>query len=293
MSFNPPFVHRFQAMTVPCEVQLYHSEKAADIAALIESNTLRLEQKFNFYDSHSWLNQQLNQRQSSSVVLDDESYAVFEVLKRLVDGTKGVFDPTVGTVKSMMASTPQLDRNAAYEGAKAFMGVDAWSLSDKTLSIPHAETQFDLGGVIKEFAVDQAVMIAETFGVSSALVNFGGDIRALGTKPDGSPFNVAVLNPKNKHEPFFSLPLADAALTTSAHYERSFQFGDEESSHILSQRGTHPQVLSVSVLAPTTLEAGALSTALTLEPTLPVPEQVGVVFIDDQLAIHQDTEFVA
>jgi thiamine biosynthesis lipoprotein len=52
-------------------------------------------------------------------------------------------------------------------------------------------------------------------------------------------------------------------------------------------------VLSVSVLAPTTLEAGALSTALTLEPTLPVPEQVGVVFIDDQLAIHQDTEFVA
>ena len=140
--------------------------------------------------------------------------------------------------------------------------------------------------------IKQLILLSH-LGVSSALVNFGGDIRALGQKPDGSAFNVAVRNPKNKSEPWFSLPLVNAALTTSAHYERNFQFADQQSSHILSQYGTHPNVLSVSVLAPTALEAGALSTALTIDPKLEVPSDVGVVFIDDQLSIHQDTEFVA
>ncbi|MCG7488408.1 FAD:protein FMN transferase [Vibrio sp. Of14-4] len=293
MNSNLPFIHRFQAMTVVCEVQIYGTADAKSVAAMIESNTRRLEEKYNFYSQSSWLNQVVNQRKTSTVTLDDESYTVFEVVRRLVDGTKGIFDPTVGTVKSLINKTPELDKFTAYDSAKHFMGPQAWSLAEHTLTVPALETQFDLGGVIKEFAVDQAINIAQSLGVSSALVNFGGDIRALGQKPDGSAFNVAVRNPKNKSEPWFSLPLVNAALTTSAHYERSFQFADQQSSHILSQCGTHPKVLSVSVLAPTALEAGALSTALTIDPKLEVPSDVGVVFIDDQLSIHQDTGFVA
>jgi len=293
MRSSEPFVHRFHAMTVVCEVQIFGSCKANQIAQLIEQNTHRLEQKYNFYSTQSWLHSALNQRQSQDVRLDDESLVVFQALQTLVQATQGVFDPTVGTVKYLASLNSSLGREEVYKRASPAMGICSWSIRDNFLHIPHADTRFDLGGVIKEFAIDQAINIADSLGAEGALINFGGDIRALKTKGDSTPFNVAVLNPANPSEPFFSLPLEDAALTTSAHYERKAQFADLQTSHILAEKGVHSKVLSVTVVAPTALEAGALSTALTIDPLLPVPKGVGVIFIDDQLSIHQDTEFLA
>jgi thiamine biosynthesis lipoprotein len=292
MHSNGPFVHRFKAMTVPCEVQLFGSSKASQIAAMIEQNTRRLEQKYNFYSEQSWLTGELNQRSGQSVLLDDESLVVFQTLKNLVKGTAGVFDPTVGSLKWLLANNASLSRARAYQMAQPMMGEEVWYLEDNQLLISHHETRFDLGGVIKEFAIDQAFNLAQSLGVTAALINFGGDIRVLGSKPNQEAFNVAVVNPNDPTQAFFSLPLANSALTTSAHYERKTQFSDEQTSHILSDKGTHSKVLSVTVVAPTALEAGAISTALTIDPLVPVPDEVAVIFIDDQLKIHQDTEFL-
>lgn len=292
MHSNRPFVHRFKAMTVPCEVQLFGSLKASQIAAMIEQNTHRLEQKYNFYSEQSWLTRELNQRSGQSVLLDDESLVVFQTLKNLVTGTAGAFDPTVGSLKWLLAKNASLSRAHAYQMAQPMMGETAWHLEDNQLCISHQETRFDLGGVIKEFAIDQAINLAQSLGVTAALINFGGDIRVMGSKPNQEAFNVAVVNPHDPTQAFFSLPLANSALTTSAHYERKTQFSDGQTSHILSQKGTHSKVLSVTVVAPTALEAGAISTALTIDPLLSVPDEVGVIFIDDQLKIHQDTEFL-
>ncbi|TFH93254.1 FAD:protein FMN transferase [Vibrio ouci] len=292
MHSNRPFVHRFKAMTVPCEVQLFGSLKASQIAEMIEQNTRRLEQKYNFYSKQSWLTRELNQRSGQSVLLDDESLVVFQTLKNLVKGTAGVFDPTVGSLKWLLAKNASLSRAQVYQMAQPMMGEEAWHLEGSQLCISHQETRFDLGGVIKEFAIDQAFNLAQSLGVTAALINFGGDIRVLGSKPNQEAFNVAVVNPNDPTQAFFSLPLANSALTTSAHYERKTQFSDEQTSHILSDKGTHPKVLSVTVVAPSALEAGAISTALTIDPLLPVPDEVGVIFIDDQLKIHQDTEFL-
>lgn len=292
MPSNMPFIHRFKAMTVPCEVQLFGSPNASQIAAVIEQNTYRLEQKYNFYSEQSWLTRELNQRTGHSVLLDDESLVVFQTLKNLVTGTAGVFDPTVGSLKWLLNNNASLSRTQAYQIAQPMMGEAAWHIENNQLIISHDETRFDLGGVIKEFAIDQAINFAQSMGVSAALINFGGDIRVLGTKPNQEAFNVAVVNPHDPAQAFFSLPLVNSALTTSAHYERKTQFSDGPSSHILSEKGTHSKVLSVSVVAPSALEAGAISTALTISPSLPVPEEVAVIFIDDQLKIHQDTEFL-
>lgn len=292
MPSNVPRIHRFTAMTVPCEVQLFGSSKASQITRLIEENTHRLESKFNFYSEDSFLNEAINRRTSHRVALDEESLKVFQTLEGLVKGTDGVFDPTVGTVKWLSKLNSGLSRDEAYQLAQPAMGISSWQVNRGCLEIKDAMTRFDLGGVIKEFAIDQAINLAHALGAKGALVNFGGDIRTFGEKSDASAFNVAVLNPKNPSEPYFSLPLVDAALTTSAHYERKTEFADQTTSHILAPQGTHSNVLSVTVVAPTALEAGAISTALTINPLLSVPQEVGVVFIDDQLAIHQDTDFL-
>ncbi|MFA0550768.1 FAD:protein FMN transferase [Vibrio lentus] len=317
MSSNLPFVHRFHAMTVPCEVQIlsidwanFPETSAKDIAKEIEQNTRRLEDKYNFYCNDSWLTQCINQRASCDIELDPESAEVFQHLDRLSQLTFDTFDTTVGSIKHLLKQKPKMLHSHAFQALSSALGKQAWELKgtmdqkgtvelqgtldlQKTrLHVPDSRTRFDFGGVIKEYAVDQAVAIGKQLGATSMLVNFGGDIYALGTKPDGSAFNIAVLDPRDNKTPFFAVPLTDAALTTSAHSERQVQFGDKTTSHILSKQDVEKKIMSVTAIASSTLEAGVLSTSLTLNPKISVPEDCAVIYIDDQLHIHQNTEFL-
>ncbi|MFS1917397.1 MULTISPECIES: FAD:protein FMN transferase [unclassified Vibrio] len=317
MNSKQPFVHRFHAMTVPCEVQilsldLTHFPKACakDIADEIEQNTHRLEGKYNFYSDDSWLTRHINQRTTSEVELDSESAEVFEHLDRLSQLTFDTFDTTVGSIKHLLKQKPKMSHSHAFQALSSALGKQAWELKEtmflegtivrqrkvdqqKTrLHVPDSRTRFDFGGVIKEYSVAQAVKIGKRLGATSMLVNFGGDIYALGTKPDGSPFNIAVLDPRDNKTPFFAVPITDAALTTSAHSERQMQFGDKTTSHIFSKQDVEKKILSVTAIASSTLEAGVLSTSLTLNPNISVPEESAVIYIDDQLHIHQNTEFL-
>ncbi|MDD1825669.1 FAD:protein FMN transferase [Photobacterium sp. ZSDE20] len=317
MSSNLPFVHRFHAMTVPCEVQIlsidianFQKISAKEIADEIEQNTRRLEDKYNFYCEDSWLTQCINQRTSSDVDLDSESAEVFQHLDRLSQLTFDTFDTTVGSIKHLLKQKPKMLHSHAFQALSSALGKQAWELKGAMdlkgtdylqgavdlqrtrLHVPDSRTRFDFGGVIKEYAVDQAVEIGKQRGATSMLVNFGGDIYALGTKPDGSAFNIAVLDPRDNKTPFFAVPLTNAALTTSAHSERQMQFGDKTTSHILSKQDVEKKILSVTAIASSTLEAGVLSTSLTLNPNISVPEDSAVIYIDDQLHIHQNTEFL-
>ncbi len=317
MSSNLPFVHRFHAMTVPCEVQIlsidlanFPGATAKEIADEIEQNTRRLEDKYNFYCEDSWLTQCINQRTSCDVELDSESAEVFQHLDRLSQLTFDTFDTTVGSIKHLLKQKPKMLHSHAFQALSSALGKQAWELKGALelqgtdnlqgtaalqrtkLHIPDSRTRFDFGGVIKEYAVDQAVEIGKQRGATSMLVNFGGDIYALGTKPDGSAFNIAVLDPRDNKTPFFAVPLTNAALTTSAHSERQMQFGDKTTSHILSKQDVEKKILSVTAIASSTLEAGVLSTSLTLNPNISVPEDSAVIYIDDQLHIHQNTEFL-
>lgn len=311
MNSKLPFVHRFHAMTVPCEVQilsldLTHFPKACakSIADEIEQNTHRLEGKYNFYSDNSWLTRHINQRTTSEVELDSESAEVFEHLDRLSQLTFDTFDTTVGSIKHLLKQKPKMSHSHAFQALSSALGKQAWELKEAIgqeetvdlqrtrLHVPDSRTRFDFGGVIKEYAVDQAVKIGKRLGATSMLVNFGGDIYALGTKPDGSPFNIAVLDPRDNKTPFFAVPITDLALTTSAHSERQMQFGDKTTSHILSKQDVEKKILSVTAIASSTLEAGVLSTSLTLNPNISLPEESAVIYIDDQLHIHQSTEFL-
>ncbi|MEZ8648803.1 FAD:protein FMN transferase [Vibrio splendidus] len=305
MSSNLPFVHRFHAMTVPCEVQIlsidlanFPETSAKDIAKEIEQNTRRLEDKYNFYCNDSWLTQCINQRTSCDIELDPESAEVFQHLDRLSQLTFDTFDTTVGSIKHLLKQKPKMLHSHAFQALSSALGKQAWELKgtvdlQKTrLHVPDSRTRFDFGGVIKEYAVDQAVAIGKQLGATSMLVNFGGDIYALGTKPDGSAFNIAVLDPRDNKTPFFAVPVKDAALTTSAHSERQVQFGDKTTSHILSKQDVEKKIMSVTAIASSTLEAGVLSTSLALNPNISVPEDSAVIYIDDQLHIHQNTEFL-
>ena len=289
MSIKHAYVHRFMAMTVPCEVTLIASDSAT-LARNIEANTRRLEAKFNFYSDTSMLTETINQRSGKRVVIDTETRDILVKVREYSIATQNIFDITVGTVKTLLQNSAKT-REQVYQDAVPYMGLAAWDIEDNILIMHFPITQLDLGGVIKEVAVDQAMAIVEQAS-SGALINFGGDVRAAGCKVDGSDFVVGVVNPHQQTHALFALPLRNQALTTSAHYARRQQFSDQESSHILASQDTHRQVISVTVVADSALQAGIMSTALTINPRLTVPEEIGFALIDEQLNVHQNTDFL-
>lgn len=301
------YSHQFNCMTTPCEVQLYAADaKAADkVARLIESNTRRLEKKYNFFSDDSLI-AKINNREQAIVNIDKETHHVLSLVQTLSATTQGSFDITVGTLKQCAKQTTVAKIEACRAKLKPFIGADKWRLTENSIHFSNAYVKLDLGGVIKEFAVDQAGEIAKKENMA-ALINFGGDIYVNGTKPDGSAFNVAIKNPKNPQENIAILQLSNQGLTTSAHYERSILVEGKSYSHIINSNSSNDNssntneqnkhndkasntsaILSATVISHSVLTSGIYSTSLIVNSNLVIEGDINVVMIDEQLRLHQN-----
>jgi len=124
--------------------------------------------------------------------------------------------------------------------------------------------KLDLGGIAKGFIVDRALSLLEGKDVQAAFLNAGGDIKVLGTKPDGSKWRVGIRDPHKKNEVKAVLLLDKGAVATSGDYERFFEQNGVRYHHIIDPKTGYPArgLSSVTVVAPNCLTADALSTAI-------------------------------
>lgn len=122
--------------------------------------------------------------------------------------------------------------------------------------------EITLDGIAKGYIVDRAISVLKSLGIRHALINAGGDIRALGDKGGVTPWKIAIQDPLDKNRIVQTIPLQDRAIATSGNYENYFD-PDKKFHHIINpQTGLSPQRFSsVSVLASSLSVADALSTA--------------------------------
>jgi thiamine biosynthesis lipoprotein len=255
-------------MTTPCEVHIFLNDepKARMIAGKILAKAKALEKKYNFYDPNSLLSA-INRREVAK--LDVQTEELLKQAGKFYVFTNAIFDVTMGTlVKARkLSSVSQIEEE--IERLTPFVGCEHFKIHRHKIIFDNPYTQIDLGGFVKEYAVDMAVTILKKYKIESALVNFGGDIYALGAKPSGEPFSIGIKNPKNPQEYLMDVKLENQALTTSASYERNHKVEEQIYSHIITPHGLQEEIVSATVLAPTTLESGVYSTALMVEPMLP------------------------
>ncbi|MCB7130451.1 MAG: FAD:protein FMN transferase, partial [Candidatus Brocadiales bacterium] len=129
----------------------------------------------------------------------------------------------------------------------------------------HPDTRIDLGGIGKGFAVDRAVDMLKGRGITSALVNLGGNIYALGHPPGADTWKIGVQHPRDKDVLLGYIELVDMGIATSGDYERFFTVDGQRYSHIIDPRTGMPasgEVISVTVVARSATEADALSTGV-------------------------------
>jgi len=121
-----------------------------------------------------------------------------------------------------------------------------------------------LGGIAKGYAIDLALNKLKEAGVKKGLVNSGGNIGFLGSAPNNKKWVVGVKNPYNLSTLIGSLKVSEGAVATSGNYENYFMMNGKRYSHILDPRTGWPVegILSVTVIAPSGIDADALSTTL-------------------------------
>jgi thiamine biosynthesis lipoprotein len=126
-------------------------------------------------------------------------------------------------------------------------------------------TELDLGSVAKGWAADRVTALWREAGVTSALLNLGGNVHALGTKPDGTAWRVAVADPFGGSGCLGVLEVTDKAVVTSGGYERYFERDGETYWHILDPATGAPAksgLVSVTVVGEKGVTCDGLSTAL-------------------------------
>lgn len=138
------------------------------------------------------------------------------------------------------------------------------TVQDGTASIPEG-MEVDLGSVAKGYTGDQVTKLLRENGVTSALLNLGGNVQVIGGKPDGSDWRVAVQDPESDGY-LGVLELRDKAAITSGGYERYFTGEDGQVYwHIIDPADGHPAhsgLISVTVIGDSGTVCDALSTAL-------------------------------
>ncbi len=262
------YIYHFTAMTTPCEVILYSDIKAkADkVAQDILKEVKRLEKKYNYYDHTSFL-AQINLRHVSE--LDLETKTLLSRAKQYYKMTSGIFDITIATIKELYRSNIKLDElEKNKEKLLLYVGCEHFEIKRNKIIFDNAFTKIDLGGFVKEYAVDQSIKIVKKHKIRSAMINFGGDLYVLGKKPDGQKFRVGITDPDDSTKHAHFIELENQALTTSASYERNYQIEDGVFSHILSRSLPNSTSRSVTVISSNCVESGVFSTSLMIDPTI-------------------------
>lgn len=260
-----PYRFSFRVMAGPAEVELYAESKdaATEVAALIEAEARRIEQKFSRYQSESIVSRINAQAGLAAVEVDAETAGLLQYAAACFEQSDGLFDVTSGVLRKVWnfkaARVPTLQE---IESVLPLIGWDKVEWKPPFVRLSQPGMEIDFGGFGKEYAVDRCAALALERGVHSGFVNFAGDLRVLGRHPDGRPYRFGLVHPRRDREVFASVELLRGALATSGDYERFFERDGRRYCHILNPRTGYPVegLQSVSVAGDSCLVCGSACT---------------------------------
>jgi thiamine biosynthesis lipoprotein len=228
----------------------------------------RLEAILSLFDETSELSR-LNEK--GSLVASPDFFDILKKSKAFYAATDGAFDVSIAPVsliwkKAIRQKTlPDPD---ALKAVLGLVGLDNLFLDEVTRRVMLLESgmKLDLGGIAKGYAVDLAVARLKEARVSSALINAGGNIYALGNRR-GKPWQVGIRDPRRENAVLEKTDLENKGAATSGDYEQFFVFKNKRYSHIINPVTGYPAdagVISATIIAHDATTADALSTTCVL-----------------------------
>ena len=268
----------FRAMAAEHELQLYAASHASAqrTADAVIADVARIEAKFSRYRDDSVTTRINRAAGGLPVAIDAETAALLRYAQQVFDLSDGRFDITSGVLRRVWdfkARPARLPPPASIAEARALIGWQRVEWDDHAIRLPERGMEIDFGGIGKEYAADRAATICLEHGIAHGLVNLGGDVRAIGALPNGTPWRIGIRDPRCENRAIAVLEVADGAVATSGDYERYFDLEGRRYCHLLDPRTGMPvsHWQSVSVVAPLCVVAGSCATVAMLLEARAIP----------------------
>ncbi|HWQ76746.1 MAG TPA: FAD:protein FMN transferase, partial [Syntrophomonas sp.] len=270
---NKPHAANSFAMGTVISQKVYGDQGEEAIAA-VEEKIKSMEEMLTFNAPEGDVYQLNKNAGQQQVQLHSETIAIMKKAQEIAVLSNGAFDITIGPlVKTWGIGTKDEHIPAAdvLQQLLSLVNYQDLDIGSTAAGLKRAGQMVDLGGIAKGYAGDVAIQIYKQFGIKSAFINIGGNVAALGSKPDGSPWTVGIRNPRpdsgqtQEEQILGYIAVQNQAVTTAGDDQRYFIKDGQRYFHILDPKTGYPAqsgLMSVTLVTDSSFDADALDTAV-------------------------------
>ena len=233
----------------------------------------------------------------AAVAVGPDALAIIERDLSLSSWSDGAFDPSVGPLVKLWGIGTDHARVPAPKEIKSALALVGWKdivLDEAKASafLKRKGMALDLGSTTKGFAADEVAKLLRAAGVKKAIIDLGGNVLVIGSRPDGKPWRVGLQDPFSAQRGAYLgiASLVDETMVTSGVYERYFFEDGVRYHHILDTKTGRPVdngLMSVTAITPRSFDADGFTTtifALGRERGLALAREKGI----DAIVVDKD-----
>jgi len=206
--------------------------------------------------------------------VSEETFEVVSLAQVISDKTAGAFDISVARLVNLWGFGPDHHVAQVPDEDQLFavlieVGYEKIELHTSELKLRKmTPLRIDLSAIAKGYGVDQVADFLDETGVTTYMVEVGGEIRTRGLKPNGKPWRIAIEAPNTDQRDVHSIiDITDRAVATSGDYRNYFEKDGQRFSHTIDPKTGYPithNLASVTVIGETAAEVDALATAFSV-----------------------------
>ena len=271
--FNKDEIKRFQltgnAQGTTYQVTYYNTAETVE-KKQIDSILIAIDSSMSIYKPYSLISQ--FNRSEEGIEIDDAFRTVIEKSMLISADTKGLFDITVGPLVTAWGfgnkEITQLPDSEIIAEIKKCVGYHLVELKGNYLSKTKPCVEINVNGIAQGYSVDVIANYLLDQGITSFIVEIGGELRIQGVKPDGSAMHIGIEGPAaDNEEPIIKhiVKLNNGAITTSGNYRQYRQAGTKRVTHLIDPRTGYAidnELISVTVFAEDAMTADGYDNAL-------------------------------
>lgn len=240
---------------------------------IVDRHLSEIESQLSNWDQESWISRFNSSRSTEFVRIPQHAHQVMTSILDLSDQTGPVLDPTLGRLINLWGFGPDEVElppdNQDIQTAIKTTGIAKITLKDDPPRIAKTtpDLKLNLSAMAKGYSADVLAKKIERMGIMNYVVNIGGEMHISGSPSRGSHWRISIQQPSSKardSKAHASMDLRNTGFATSGDYRRFFEDGGDHYSHIIDPRTGRPttsNLASVSIMAPTTMQADGLATA--------------------------------
>lgn len=241
----------------------------------------------------------INHSNGNPVQVSDDTVAIIKEGIYYSALSEGAFDISIGAVTSIWDFKSEEHIVPSSDDVKAAVQMVNYNniqIEGNTVKLMKKGMKLDVGALAKGYIADKLKEYLTNNGVKHAIIDLGGNVLVIGTKPDGSDYNIGIQKPFDETGiPYTSVKIHDKSMVTTGIYQRYFEKDNEFYHHILDPETGYPcenNLYSVTIITDSSADADALSTTTFLlgfdkgMELINSLENVEAVFITDDMEIH-------